>query len=152
MPGMRVLQFGFGNPGAHIYLPHRYERNTVVYTGTHDNDTTLGWWKSCSESERGFAGALLGDSADGINWAMIRLAQSSTANLCVVPLQDVLSLGPEARMNVPSLSEGNWTWRYLPGALQSELAQKLAMLAEVTDRQSSIDPQIPSKAAEEFAA
>ena len=152
MPGMRVLQFGFGNPGAHIYLPHRYERNTVVYTGTHDNDTTLGWWKSCSESERGFAGALLGDSADGINWAMIRLAQSSTANLCVVPLQDVLSLGPEARMNVPSLSEGNWTWRYLPGALQSELAQKLAMLAEVTDRQSSIDPHIPSKAAEEFAA
>jgi 4-alpha-glucanotransferase len=152
MPGMRVLQFGFGNPGAHIYLPHRYQRNTVVYTGTHDNDTTLGWWKSCSESERGFAGALLGDAADGVNWAMIRLAQSSTANLCVVPLQDVLSLGPEARMNVPSLSEGNWAWRFLPGALQSELAQKLAMLAEVTDRQSSIDPQIPSKAAEEFAA
>jgi 4-alpha-glucanotransferase len=152
MPGMRVLQFGFGDPGAHIYLPHRYQPNTVVYTGTHDNDTTLGWWKNCSENEREFAGALLGNSADGINWAMIRLAQSSTANLCVVPLQDVLSLGSAARMNVPSYGDGNWTWRYLPGALQSELAQKLAMLAEVTDRQSSCDPQTPSDAGEEFAA
>jgi 4-alpha-glucanotransferase len=152
MPGMRVMQFGFGDPGAHIYLPHRYQRNTVVYTGTHDNDTTLGWWKNCPEYERRFAGALLGDAADGINWAMIRLAQSSTANLCVVPLQDVLSLGSVARMNVPSLGNGNWTWRYLPGALQPELARKLATLAEVTDRQSSSDARSPSKAAEEFAA
>jgi len=135
MPGMRILQFAFGDPGAHIYLPHRYQPNTVVYTGTHDNDTTLGWWKNCSKDERKFAGSLLGDCADGINWAMIRLAQSSTANLCVVPLQDVLSLGSEARMNVPSVADGNWSWRYLPEALKAELAQKLATLAAVTDRQ-----------------
>ncbi len=152
MPGMRILQFAFGDPGAHIYLPHRYERNTVVYTGTHDNDTTLGWWKSCSENERKFAGALLGEASDGINWAMIRLAQSSTANLCVVPLQDVLSLGPEARMNVPSFGDGNWTWRYAPGALRPELAQKLAILAEVTDRQPSLDQQGNGKPGENFAA
>ena len=151
MPGMRVLQFGFGDPGAHIYLPQRYKPNTVVYTGTHDNDTTLGWWKNCSENERRFAGALLGQPADGVNWAMIRLAQGSTANLCVVPLQDVLSLDSAARMNVPSLSNGNWTWRYQPGALQPELAQKLATLAEVTDRQSSTDPQA-AHAGEDFSA
>ena len=152
MPGMRVLQFGFGDPGAHIYLPHRYEPNTVVYTGTHDNDTTLGWWKTCSEMERKWAASLLGDAGDGINWAMVRLAQSSTANLCVVPLQDVLSLGSEARMNVPSFGDGNWTWRYSPGALQPELAQKLAMLAEVTDRQPSGDQQRHGEAGENFAA
>jgi 4-alpha-glucanotransferase len=151
MPGMRVLQFGFGDPGAHIYLPHRYQPNTVVYTGTHDNDTTLGWWNNCSGNERRFAGALLGQPADGVNWAMIRLAQASTANLCVVPLQDVLSLDSAARMNVPSRSDGNWTWRYLPGVLQPELAQKLATLAEVTDRQSSSDPQA-AQGSEEFSA
>lgn len=135
VPGMRVLQFGFGDPGAHIYLPHRYQPNTVVYTGTHDNDTTLGWWQNCSPQERKFAAALLGNSCDGINWAMVRLAQSSMANLSVVPLQDVLSLGSEARMNVPSSSGGNWSWRYQPGALEPELANKLATLALVTDRE-----------------
>jgi len=152
MPGMRILQFAFGDPGAHIYLPHRYEPNTVVYTGTHDNDTTLGWWKNCSENERKFAGALLGDASDGMNWSMVRLAQSSTANLCVVPLQDVLSLGSEARMNVPSFGDGNWTWRYRPGALQQDLAYKLATLAEVTDRQPSRDQQGHGEAGENFSA
>jgi 4-alpha-glucanotransferase len=152
MPGMRILQFAFGDPGAHIYLPHRYQSNTVVYTGTHDNDTTLGWWKNCSENERKYAGSLLGDTSDGVNWAMVRLAQSSTANLCVVPLQDVLDLGSEARMNVPSYSDGNWTWRYQSGALQPGLAQKLATLAEVTDRQSSFDQQNHRETGENFAA
>jgi 4-alpha-glucanotransferase len=152
MPGMRVLQFGFGDAGAHIYLPHRYDPNTVVYTGTHDNDTTLGWWKSCSESERKFAGALLGEAGDGVNWAMVRLAQSSTANRCVVPLQDVLGLGSEGRMNVPSFSDGNWSWRYLPGALTPELAQKLAALAEVTDREPSYQEQSHGEVGENFAA
>jgi 4-alpha-glucanotransferase len=152
MPGMRVLQFGFGDPGAHIYLPHRYERNTVVYTGTHDNDTTLGWWKNCSESERKFAGALLGNPSDGVNWAMVRLAYGSAANLCVVPLQDVLSLGSEGRMNIPSHGDGNWSWRCPPQALQPELAQKLAALAEVTDRYPSFDHPSHGEAGEIFAA
>ena len=152
MPGMAVLQFGFGDPGAHIYLPHRYRRNTVVYTGTHDNDTTLGWWKNCSEYERKFAGALLGDPCDGINWAMVRLALSSTANLCVVPLQDVLSLGSEARMNIPSSGDGNWSWRCPPGALPPELAQKLATLSEVTDRHPSFDHPENGEAGQTFVA
>ena len=152
MPGMRVLQFAFGNPGAHIYLPHRYVQNTVVYTGTHDNDTTLGWWKNCSGDERRFAGSLLGETSDGINWAMIRLAQSSTADLCIVPLQDVLSLGSEARMNVPSFGDGNWSWRYSSGTLRAELAQKLATLAEVTDRQPLSEHQGHQEAGEDFSA
>jgi 4-alpha-glucanotransferase len=152
MPGMRILQFAFGDPGAHIYLPHRYQPNTVVYTGTHDNDTTLGWWQNCAEHERHFARALVGECNDGINWAMIRLAQSSTANLCVVPLQDVLSLGSEGRMNIPSLADGNWTWRYSPDALKPELAQRLAVLAEVTDRQPSFDEKRRREAGENFAA
>ena len=152
MPGMKILQFAFGDPGAHIYLPHRYQPDSVVYTGTHDNDTTLGWWESCQPHERRFASALMGEAADGINWAMIRLAQSSTANLCVVPLQDVLSLGSDGRMNVPSSSEGNWSWRYQRGALRSELAGKLATLAEVTDRLPSTQQQCNGEVGEEFSA
>lgn len=135
IPGMRVMQFGFGNPGAHIYLPHKFEPNTVVYTGTHDNDTTVGWWKSgTSEEERRFVRAYLGDPADGIQWAMIRAAEGSVARQCVIPLQDVLGFGSDTRMNVPSSANGNWSWRYKPNALAPEVAEKLALIIEVADR------------------
>jgi 4-alpha-glucanotransferase len=135
IPGMKVLQFGFSNPGAHIYLPHKFTPDSVVYTGTHDNDTTLGWWNSsASEEERRQARAYLGPMEDGVHWAFIRAAQASVAELCVVPLQDALGLGSEARMNRPSHSMGNWGWRYRQGALTGELADKLAALVEVTDR------------------
>lgn len=135
IPGMRVMQFGFGNPGAHIYLPHKFEANTVVYTGTHDNDTTVGWWRShATPDERRLASAYLGASDSDIHWAFIRAAEDSVARFCVVPLQDVLGLGSEARMNVPSRPDGNWSWRYAPGALTAELAERLALLADVTDR------------------
>jgi 4-alpha-glucanotransferase len=135
IPGMAVMQFGFGNPGAHIYLPHRLAHNRVVYTGTHDNDTLVAWWKSCTNFERSAAQAYLGSSDGDINWAFIRAAQASVADLSIIPLQDVLGLGSEARMNIPSLPDGNWRWRYQPGALAPETAQRLALLAEVTDRQ-----------------
>lgn len=134
IPGMAVLQFAFGDPGAHAYLPYRLTPNRVVYTGTHDNDTTLGWWKSANDYERHAAEAFFGRSDDGINWSMIRAAQGSPASFSVCPLQDVLGLGSEARMNVPSKKDGNYLWRYQPGALTRELAVKLAALAEVTDR------------------
>jgi 4-alpha-glucanotransferase len=156
LPGMRVMQFGFGNSGAHIYLPHQFEHNTVVYTGTHDNDTILGWWRSCAtEQERCHASAYLGHDPEGMNWAFIRAATASIADLCVVPLQDVLGLGSEARMNVPSRADGNWTWRYEPGALTGELASRLATLAEVTDRDrhlSAARQQRHGEVGEEFAA
>ena len=134
IPGMAVLQFGFGDPGAHIYLPHRLTPDCVIYTGTHDNDTTLGWWKSLGENERRAVEALVGRSDDGLNWALIRLAQSSVAQFCVAPLQDILGFGSEARLNTPSTQDGNYHWRYQPGSLKDDLAKRLANLAEVTDR------------------
>jgi 4-alpha-glucanotransferase len=150
IPGLAVLQFGFGDPGAHIYLPHRLTPDHVVYTGTHDNDTTVGWWKTVvSDQERGAIQAYVGESDDGIHWALIRLAQESVASLSVVPLQDVLGLGSEARLNTPSVSEGNFRWRYQPGALTPALAEKLAALAEVTDRLPQPMPVPPS---EDFVA
>jgi 4-alpha-glucanotransferase len=134
IPGMAVLQFGFGDEGAHIYLPHR-AAGKVVYTGTHDNDTVVGWWQSgAAEHERRNAEAYLGRCDDGVHWGFIRAAQCSPASLSIIPLQDVLGLGSEARMNTPSLYGGNWRWRFDPGQLRSDLAAKLALLAELSDR------------------
>ena len=150
IPGTSVLQFGFADAGAHVYLPHRLTSDRVVYTGTHDNDTTLGWWTSgVSESERRAIQAYVGPCEDGIHWAFIRLAQESVASLAVIPLQDVLGLGSEARLNTPSVSEGNFRWRYQPGSLTRALAEKLAALAEVTDR---VPPPMPVPQDEDFAA
>jgi len=134
IPGMAVLQFGFGDEGAHMYLPHRAE-GKVIYTGTHDNDTVEGWWKSgAAEHEKRNAQSYLGKCDDGVHWAFIRAAQSSPASLSIIPLQDVLGLGSEARMNTPSLYGGNWRWRFEEARLTGELASKLALLAEVSDR------------------
>jgi len=149
IPGMAVLQFGFGDEGAHMYLPHR-AGGKVIYTGTHDNDTTVGWFRAgAADHERRNAEAYLGCSEDGIHWGFIRAAQSSVADLCLIPLQDVLGLGSEARMNTPSLHGGNWKWRLAPGQLTAELTAKLAHLAEVTDR---LPQPFPILADESFAA
>ena len=150
IPGMAVLQFGFGDKGAHIYLPQQLTPDTVIYTGTHDNDTTVGWWTNgVSSQERDHAEAYLGKAEDGIHWSFIRAAQSSVANLSVVPLQDVLGLGSEARMNTPSQHIGNWRWRYRPEMLTDTLAAKLALLSEITDR---LPESLPDPAQEAFAA
>lgn len=150
IPGMAVLQFGFGNPGAHGHLPHRLRRECVIYTGTHDNDTTLGWFNSIANpDEKAAVLAYAGVAEDGINWALIRAAQGSVANFCVVPMQDVLSLGSEARMNVPSSTHGNFRWRMPAGSLTKALAKKLASLAEVTDR---LPQAVPVPADEGFVA
>jgi len=134
IPGMAVMQFAFGDQGAHIYLPHRAS-GKVIYTGTHDNDTVVGWWHSgATENERRNAEAYMGRCDDGIHWGFIRAAQCSPAALSIVPLQDVLGLGSEARMNTPSVYGGNWRWRFDLDRLTNELAAKLARLAEVSDR------------------
>jgi 4-alpha-glucanotransferase len=135
MPGMRILQFGFGNRGAHIYLPHSFERNTVVYTGTHDNDTTLGWWQNGStEEERHAVASYLGVGTDGPAWALIRSAATSVADICLFPVQDVIGAGSDARMNVPSSTNGNWNWRVQQSALTHEIAEKLRSIVDVADR------------------
>ncbi len=156
---MKILQFGFGNKGAHIYLPHQYEPDCVVYTGTHDNDTVVGWWKtSATDEEKTLATSYLGVDEDGIHWAFIRAALTSVANLSVVPAQDVLGLDSSARMNVPSETDGSWTWRLEPGSLTSALAAKLALLVEITDREKCVkEPslqreQSDGESAERFAA
>lgn len=134
MPGMKVLQFGFSDPGAHIYLPHKYERNCVAYTGTHDNDTTVGWFKELSEDERWKVTSYLGEARDGIHWSLIRSAMNSPANFAIVPMQDVLGLGPDARMNTPSRTDGNWGWRFDGAVLGRSLAAKLKQIVEMSDR------------------
>ena len=143
MPGMRILQFGFADRGGHTYLPHRYVPNTVAYTGTHDNNTTLGWWQQdATEIERANVQTYLRDIVhDGeIVWAMIKAAATSVANVCIFPLQDVLHLGAEARMNTPGAGLGNWAWRYAPDALHPDFAAKLAALMAVTDRDGYLKP------------
>ncbi|MGA9063151.1 MAG: 4-alpha-glucanotransferase [Terracidiphilus sp.] len=134
MPGMKVLQFGFSDKGAHTHLPHRFAPGTVVYTGTHDNDTTQGWWNSANEKERKAVEALVGPVANRPAWPLIRAAQGSVAEIAVVPVQDLLELGSEARMNTPAVPAGNWSWRAPENCWTDELAQRLAALADVTDR------------------
>src|ERR1700683_1140857 len=149
IPGMAVMQFGFGDAGARMYLPHR-SAGKVIYTGTHDNDTTVGWCHSgAAEHERRSAEAFLGRCDDGVHWAFIRAVQTSPAEFALIPLQDVLGLGSEARMNTPSLEGGNWKWRFAPGQFTAELAAKLAHLAELTDRLPQPCPILPD---EDFAA
>ena len=144
MPGMRILQFGFGERGSHIYLPHNYVPNTVVYTGTHDNNTTLGWWRDgATPAEKANLEAYLGrinDDTDIVE-ALMRAAARSVANICIFPVQDILGLGSDGRMNTPAAGHGNWTWRYPSGALRREIAATLARLMEMTDRDGYIPPK-----------
>ncbi|MFQ5340442.1 MAG: 4-alpha-glucanotransferase, partial [Anaerolineae bacterium] len=130
-PGMKVLQFAFDSDATNEFLPHNYERNCVVYTGTHDNDTTCGWFESRPAKEQDFVLKYLGSDGSEIHWDFIRLAFSSVADAAIVPLQDVFGLGNEARMNFPSRASGNWTWRYTPDMLTDDIAARLHTLAEV---------------------
>ena len=137
MPGMRILQFGFADRGGHLYFIIIFLANTVFYTGTHDNNTTLGWWREdTSPAERKLVEVYLHpvEHDKQIVWAMIKAAASSVANICIVPLQDILHLGSEARMNTPSKPAGNWTWRFDIDALHTDFAKQLSDLMEMTDR------------------
>jgi 4-alpha-glucanotransferase len=136
-PGMGILQFAFGvDPQAPEFKPHNFSRHFVVYTGTHDNDTTLGWWTSHGvgdstrtaeniRAEREFARKYLGTDGREMNWDLIRAALASVADIAIVPLQDVLGLGSEARMNLPARPSGNWRWRFKAGQLTPEISERL---------------------------
>lgn len=132
IPGMRILQFGFGGDAHNLHLPHNYIRNCVAYTGTHDNDTTIGWWRSLgdpkkkdlSETQKHCLGYLHADGRE-INWDLVRAAWSSVADTAIAPLQDVLGIGPEGRMNLPASTSGNWFWRFANGLLTQELTDRL---------------------------
>jgi 4-alpha-glucanotransferase len=145
-PGMRVLQFAFGDdPKAEDYRPHNYPRNCVVYTGTHDNNTTIGWFREevlddttqsreVREAERRLALKYMGSDGREVNWDFIRLALMSVADTAIIPLQDVLGLGSGARMNRPATSEGNWTWRFKREMLSGEINNKLRELTTIYGR------------------
>jgi 4-alpha-glucanotransferase len=131
---MKVLQFAFDSDAENEYLPHNYERNCVVYTGTHDNDTTIGWFNSLEHAEREMVRCYLGCNGDDIAWHLLRLAFASVADVAIVPLQDVLRLGPEARQNTPGRADGNWSWRFRAEALSPGLAQGLRLLTATYGR------------------
>lgn len=120
LPGMKVMQFAFDGDPHHPFLPHNYPEFCVAYTGTHDNDTTLGWWRSTGESFRHNARTYLSHGDEGIVWAMIEALHASDARLVVIPVQDLYELGNDARMNLPGSSRDNWTWRLAPELLDDE--------------------------------
>lgn len=133
-PGMRVLQFAFGGDADNPYLPHRYDRNTVVYTGTHDNDTIVGWFRAAPERERYHARRYLGSGGAEINWELIRAALMSVADTAIIPLQDLLGLDGSARMNTPGTVDGNWSWRFLESDTTEQIAARLAQLTRLSGR------------------
>lgn len=153
-PGMLVLQFAFDSDNCCAYLPHNFKRNAVAYTGTHDNDTITGWWQNlkqqanedeASSRELAFARKYLhlnGSDDSAIHWAAIRAIISSVADLAVVPMQDLLGLGSEARMNQPGRSDHNWAWRMAPDALTDELAAKLREITITYGRAPEDPPEV----------
>jgi 4-alpha-glucanotransferase len=131
LPGMKVLQFAFDGSPDNPHLPAHHGVRSVVYTGTHDNDTTTGWWDGLDEDTRASVRRVLVDPGESMPWALIRLATTSTARLAVVPAQDLLGLGSDARMNTPGVEGGAWAWRAEPGALSPAVLQRYgALVAE----------------------
>jgi 4-alpha-glucanotransferase len=157
---MRVLQFAFGSDTRDMHLPHNYVKNTVVYTGTHDSDTVVGWHESEEgesstrdaeqiERERGYCLKYFNTDGREIHWDFIRAAFSSVAALAIIQMQDLLGLGSSARMNIPASEEGNWNWRMPADALNEELAARLKDMTELYGRAPGQDrpPEEPEEAA-----
>lgn len=131
LPGMAVLQFAFGGAADNLYLPHNHRPNTVVYPGTHDNDTTLGWYATADEKTRDHVRRYFRIGGQEIGWDFLRTCYASIANLAIIPLQDLMNLGSSARFNTPGKSQGNWTWRYRPEQLRALHEGSAAYLREL---------------------
>jgi 4-alpha-glucanotransferase len=134
IPGMKVLQFAFGGAPTNPYLPHNFERDFVVYTGTHDNDTSAGWFDALDPDARHAVRRYLQSDGSEIAWDMIRLAWLSVANTAIAPMQDLLELGSEARINRPGSEDGNWVWRLEPGLDLAPTARRLREITELSGR------------------
>lgn len=144
LPGMKILQFAFGGSGGeNNFLPHNYTSNCIVYTGTHDNNTTVGWWNSgeATQDIRDFVPQYIGHSVGEINWELIRLAMASVAHTCVVPIQDVFGFGAETRMNTPGKEGGNWGWRFTSEWLTHPAHERLAYLTGLYGRWPKADEE-----------
>lgn len=134
-PGMKILQFAFDSREESDYLPHNYTANSIVYTGTHDNDTTVGWYDTLNRKDKTFAKKYLNiRSNKDVHWAFIRAALASVSDTCIIPMQDYLGLGTEARINMPSTLGTNWKWRMLPGQFTEELAEQMKDMARLYGR------------------
>ena len=134
-PGMKILQFAFDSREESDYLPHNYTANSIVYTGTHDNDTTVGWYDTLNRKDKAFAKKYLNiRSNKDVHWAFIRAALASVSDTCIIPMQDYLGLGTEARINMPSTLGTNWKWRMLPGQFTEELAEQMKDMARLYGR------------------
>ena len=134
LPGMKILQFAFSGGADNPYLPFHHTLDSVVYTGTHDNDTTLGWYNALDDATRAHVDQYLGHSREIMPWPMIRMAMASRANLCIIPMQDLLGLGTKHRMNTPGTSEGNWSWRFSWDYMEPELAERVRRRVEMYGR------------------
>ena len=134
-PGMKILQFAFDKKATNDYLPHNYIENCVVYTGTHDNDTTQGWYNKLSEEEKGYIRDYLDTNDDaGICWHLIRMAHRSIAKYSIIPMQDYLCLGSDTRMNTPGVAVGNWQFMLSNDALSDDLARSIAHITRLYGR------------------
>jgi 4-alpha-glucanotransferase len=140
LPGMRILQFAFGGASSNAYLPHNHDPDAVVYTGTHDNDTTLGWWQQASERERHRVRDYLATDGGEIHWDLMRAACASVADTAIHPMQDILGLGSADRMNFPGQDEGWWTWRFEWSQVEPWHAERLAHLATLYRRDGTPYP------------
>ena len=164
LPGMRVLQFGLeGDPGTEFHLPFTFVNHCVAYTGTHDNDTTVGWFRepprgtsaqqALHRAKRAYACRFLGGTGEEVHWDAIRATFASVADTVIVPLQDVLGLGSAARMNMPGIARGNWTWRVRPGEVGPLVRERLAEITAIYGRWNGpipdrfVLPQLPRKEA-----
>jgi len=134
LPGMRVLHFAFAEGESNLFLPHHYVPNTVAYTGTHDNDTTIGWWNRVATNEKAFAQQYLKSDGQDIQWDMMRALSDSVANTVIFPMQDILGLSSEHRMNFPGHPAGNWEWRFSWPQVRQEYTQKLAEMSAEHER------------------
>ena len=140
LPGMKVLQFAFDGDPDNFYLLEQHVPNSVVYTGTHDNDTTLGWWQALDDHARAYVAEHLPATDEPMPWALVEAAFASVARLAVVPAQDLLELGSEARMNTPGTEAGNWAWQAQDGDFDEALARRLRTLVERWDRLPAAPP------------
>lgn len=163
LPGMRVMQFGLdGEPSSAFHLPYNYVNHCFAYTGTHDNDTTEGWFhalpvgepesKARHQAERVYGRRILGATGEGVHWEAIRAVMASVADTAIIPLQDLLGLGSQARMNVPGLAEGNWCWRFKAGEISVEIAGRLADVTAVCGRWNGAIPPAYGPPSEMFKA
>jgi 4-alpha-glucanotransferase len=131
---MKVLQFAFSGEASNPYLPFHHDRDSLVYTGTHDNDTTLGWYQSLDDKTRSYVDGYLGHPQEKMPWPLVRCALGSRSHLAIVPMQDLLGLDGDHRMNLPGTAEGNWSWRFSWSLVSPELPGKLRELIKLYGR------------------